>query len=161
MITQNDNRHAAAAYGHIELMRYLLDDAGGDVNIVDNDGDTPLHHNESPGKFHRTGVCFFTTSSSCYIPYCYINLYFYELFLLYSGYSAMAEYLISRGADVNAMNSSGITPPFTALLDENEELVDFYKSIGIDIAISLEEMQEDGMVEATIGEDGEEGGDAE
>lgn len=37
--------HAAASYGHIELLRYLLSN-GGDVNIQDNEGDTPLHHVE-------------------------------------------------------------------------------------------------------------------
>lgn len=34
--------HAAASYGHIELLDYLIDH-GGDINIADNEGDTPLH----------------------------------------------------------------------------------------------------------------------
>lgn len=38
--------HAAASYGHLELLRYLLEN-GGNVNIQDSDGDTPLHHTES------------------------------------------------------------------------------------------------------------------
>lgn len=38
--------HAAASYGNIELLDYLLNN-GGDVNIQDSDGDTPLHHTES------------------------------------------------------------------------------------------------------------------
>ncbi|TID29944.1 hypothetical protein CANINC_001455 [Pichia inconspicua] len=38
--------HAAASYGNIELLRYLLQN-GGNVNIQDKDGDTPLHHAES------------------------------------------------------------------------------------------------------------------
>ncbi|KAF3989479.1 hypothetical protein FT663_03597 [Candidozyma haemuli var. vulneris] len=37
--------HAAASYGHIELLRYLLEQ-GGDINIQDEEGDTPLHHVE-------------------------------------------------------------------------------------------------------------------
>ncbi|RLV90147.1 Ankyrin repeat-containing protein [Spathaspora sp. JA1] len=37
--------HAAAAYGHTDLIKYLLEH-GGDVNIQDNEGDTPLHHAE-------------------------------------------------------------------------------------------------------------------
>lgn len=37
--------HAAASYGHIELLRLLIE-RGGDVNIQDNEGDTPLHHTE-------------------------------------------------------------------------------------------------------------------
>lgn len=37
--------HAAASYGHIELLRLLMKE-GGNVNIQDNEGDTPLHHCE-------------------------------------------------------------------------------------------------------------------
>ncbi|CAA7267157.1 unnamed protein product [Cyclocybe aegerita] len=34
--------HAAASYGHIHVLEYLLS-RGGNVNITDNDGDTPLY----------------------------------------------------------------------------------------------------------------------
>lgn len=33
--------HAAASYAHLELLEYLLS-AGGNVNVTDGDGDTPL-----------------------------------------------------------------------------------------------------------------------
>jgi len=50
-------RHAAASYGHLHVLEYLIShgqslpppshplptDTGGDVNVVDNDGDTPLY----------------------------------------------------------------------------------------------------------------------
>ncbi|ABN67603.2 hypothetical ankyrin-repeat protein [Scheffersomyces stipitis CBS 6054] len=38
--------HAAASYGHIQLLEYLVKDKNGDVNIQDAEGDTPLHHVE-------------------------------------------------------------------------------------------------------------------
>ncbi|SCU89123.1 LADA_0E13806g1_1 [Lachancea dasiensis] len=39
--------HAAAAYGHLELLRKLCSSPyNGSINIRDNDGDTPLHHCE-------------------------------------------------------------------------------------------------------------------
>lgn len=38
--------HAAASYSNIELLRYLLNH-GGNPNIQDSDGDTPLHHCEN------------------------------------------------------------------------------------------------------------------
>ncbi|ODQ48424.1 hypothetical protein PICMEDRAFT_70061 [Pichia membranifaciens NRRL Y-2026] len=38
--------HAAASYGNIDLLRYLLQN-GGNPNVQDSDGDTPLHHTES------------------------------------------------------------------------------------------------------------------
>lgn len=37
--------HAAASYGHIDLLKYLVS-KGGDINITDAEGDTPLHHVE-------------------------------------------------------------------------------------------------------------------
>jgi uncharacterized protein len=55
-------RHAAASYGHIELLEYLVSkgrflhkisiisltlEIGGDVNVADEDGDTPIYTAES------------------------------------------------------------------------------------------------------------------
>lgn len=37
--------HAAASYGHTDLLRMLIE-RGGDINIQDEEGDTPLHHVE-------------------------------------------------------------------------------------------------------------------
>lgn len=37
--------HAAASYGHVDLLRLLIS-RGGDINIQDNEGDSPLHHVE-------------------------------------------------------------------------------------------------------------------
>lgn len=44
--------HAAASYGHLDLLKLLIS-KGGDINIQDNEGDTPLHHVEelSVAKF--------------------------------------------------------------------------------------------------------------
>eukprot|EP00808_Paulinella_micropora_P017508 g8269.t1 len=39
--------HAAAAYGHRDLLLYLLD-AKADINVPDSDGDRPLHHCDLP-----------------------------------------------------------------------------------------------------------------
>lgn len=41
--------HAAAAYAHLPLLRSLCSEHGGDINIRDNDGDTPLHYCEDVG----------------------------------------------------------------------------------------------------------------
>ncbi|CAI4057366.1 hypothetical protein N7582_000841 [Saccharomyces uvarum] len=38
--------HAAAAYGHADLLKKLCSVYNGDINVLDNDGDTPLHHVE-------------------------------------------------------------------------------------------------------------------
>ncbi|KAI0691519.1 ankyrin repeat-containing domain protein [Cerioporus squamosus] len=34
--------HAAASYGHLDILEYLIS-RGGDVNVTDEDGDTPLY----------------------------------------------------------------------------------------------------------------------
>lgn len=39
--------HAAAEYGHLDLIQRLIE-KGADLNIQDNDGDTPLHACEQP-----------------------------------------------------------------------------------------------------------------
>jgi len=36
--------HAAASYGQIEALRWILSQQGVNVNAPDTDGDTPLHH---------------------------------------------------------------------------------------------------------------------
>lgn len=36
--------HAAASWGHVELLRWLLEQDSAGANVQDNDGDTPLHH---------------------------------------------------------------------------------------------------------------------
>ncbi|ELU40785.1 Ank domain-containing protein [Rhizoctonia solani AG-1 IA] len=38
--------HAAASYGHIPILTYLIS-KGGDVNITDEEGDTPLYTAET------------------------------------------------------------------------------------------------------------------
>lgn len=38
--------HAAASYAHLELLEYLIS-VGGDINLRDDDGDTPLYVVES------------------------------------------------------------------------------------------------------------------
>ena len=45
-------RHAAASYAHIELLAYLVT-VGGDVHVVDEEGDTPLFtvENEEVGRW--------------------------------------------------------------------------------------------------------------
>lgn len=35
-------RHAAASYGHLNILEYLVS-RGGDVNITDDDNDTPIY----------------------------------------------------------------------------------------------------------------------
>lgn len=35
-------RHAAASYGHLDVLEYLVS-KGGDVNVTDNDNDTPIY----------------------------------------------------------------------------------------------------------------------
>jgi ankyrin repeat protein len=41
MASRLTRRHAAASYAHLELLDYLLS-VGGDINVVDDEGETPL-----------------------------------------------------------------------------------------------------------------------
>lgn len=45
-------RHAAASYGEMAVLEYLLS-VGGDVTLRDEDGDTPLLVSEKPEIFQR------------------------------------------------------------------------------------------------------------
>merc|ERR1719321_91114 len=36
--------HAAAAYAHLDMLKWLLTFEGSDINVRDTEGDTPLHH---------------------------------------------------------------------------------------------------------------------
>ena len=45
-------RHAAASYSHLELLDYLLSQ-GGDIDLPDDDGDTPLFTVESVATAQR------------------------------------------------------------------------------------------------------------
>ena len=40
--------HAAAAYRRVDVLRWLFEQDGVDVNAADADGDTPLHHCDEP-----------------------------------------------------------------------------------------------------------------
>ena len=42
----DEYRHAAASYDHLELLEYLIS-IGGDINISDDDGETPIFTVES------------------------------------------------------------------------------------------------------------------
>jgi hypothetical protein len=41
--------HAASSYGHIDLLRFLIKERNGDINVQDAEGDTPLHMCEFVG----------------------------------------------------------------------------------------------------------------
>lgn len=45
-------RHAAASYGEMEVLEYLLS-IGGNISLLDEDGDTPLLVSEKPEIFAR------------------------------------------------------------------------------------------------------------
>lgn len=45
--------HAAAAWGREELLRLLLARDGASANVLDNDGDTPLHHVASASELEE------------------------------------------------------------------------------------------------------------
>jgi len=83
--------HAAAAYGHHELLQLLVN-AGADIHQRDVDGDTPLHHCDNP---------------------------------------ATAELLLSLGASPLIANNQGVTAPQLHLADEEDAMVEFWRSKGI------------------------------
>lgn len=52
MLLCSEIRHAAASYGEMAVLEYLLS-VGGDVSLRDEDGDTPLLVCEKPEIFQR------------------------------------------------------------------------------------------------------------
>ena len=76
--------HECAQVGNIEILKYLLDNKHIEIDIVDEDGWTPLHY-------------------AC-------NLSRHEV----------VKFLISRGANVNALDYEGKTPLSLVITDEDQ-----------------------------------------
>ena len=96
LATQGDENgysciHAAAAYGHHEMITVLLGH-GADLHARDTDGDTPLHHCDNPET---------------------------------------AAFLMSLGAQPTVANNAGKTPAQVHLEDEEEAMVEYWRSVGI------------------------------
>lgn len=65
------SRHAAASYGQVETLKWLLEN-GGNVALKDADGDTPLHYCEDAecaDLLLQHGASLFVENDNGYPPY--------------------------------------------------------------------------------------------
>ena len=118
----NSALHAACSYGHTVLLCWLINE-GGDVNIADEDGDTPLH------------VCEVT------LPLTVLNLNSLRSRFLQS--PECADVLKQAGANLSAPNNTGWTALDVALDDgERPQMVSWLQEQGVG---KQEEMTEEAV----------------
>ncbi|MHC4661446.1 MAG: ankyrin repeat domain-containing protein [Planctomycetota bacterium] len=107
--------HAAAANGHLEMVEYLIEN-GADVNITDEDGDTPLHYMDIEAPRFRTPEPPSREDEQ--------NVDTGKILKI-------AKFLLSNGAEINKKNSRGWTPLHRLMFNKrNNPLVELFISQG-------------------------------
>ena len=174
------NLHYAARYiNHYSELKLLIKN-GGDVNSLDNDGNTPLYVNLLYSSFSnepfynkerlKKAILLIQSGADVNIKGSALPIIFYSVGNYYmlkliveaganvneknsfkhlmarggdtplhwaSQYGTLKEvqYLIEKGADINAEDDCGWTPLHCAIFSGNVELVNFYLSKGMDKTI--------------------------
>jgi len=123
--------HDATKEGNIEAVKQHLAD-GGDVNLTDNDGMTPLHFAAFKGHKEIVKVLIaegadVSVSHDGYTP------------LHAAGNKEIAELLIAKGADVNAKAIDGETPLHEAAFRGYKEIAELLIAEGADMNAKMED----------------------
>ncbi|XP_059488485.1 uncharacterized protein LOC132204174 isoform X2 [Neocloeon triangulifer] len=121
----------AALFSNEETCRFLVD-SGADLSAVDSDGDDALHLASLKGKLDT-------------VKYLLLGLNGFSVekkgrngktalhWAAQKGHIAVAKFLLSKGADVNALNNDNDTPLTLAAHFSNEEMCRFLVDNGADL----------------------------
>ena len=118
----------AAAKGHIEVVRALLD-AGADVNTKSDDGYTPLDFANMHEESSVAGILIANGGKATKSDYTLDKLYL----AIYDNKLNRVIDLLAAGADVNAKDSDGYTPLYSAVNKGNTEIVRALLTAGADV----------------------------
>jgi ankyrin repeat protein len=123
--------HDATKEGNIEAVKQHLDD-GGDVNLTDNDGMTPLHFAAFKGHKEIVKVLIaegadVSVSHDGYTP------------LHAAGNKEIAELLIAKGADVKAKEVDGETSLHYAASEGHKEVAELLIANGADVNVTRDD----------------------
>ena len=118
--------------GHISIAKLLIE-SGANVNIATKtDGETPLHR-----------ACMVTTERK---PWG-------ETFIVYSQpHYELIQYLVERGANVNAEGGFCLTPLLQAVSTKNVEIAEYLLNNGADVNAQLEWVDENESRDTALGE---------
>ena len=117
--------HIAAEYGSTEIIKLFIE-SGADINKTDNRGNTPMHYAVVAGK--DTGeVPFHSREMSSLLETLRRGLDERE-YEDNIDTKANIRLLVKEGADINAVNHKGQTPPYLAVMLNNHE---FYETLKV------------------------------
>ncbi len=126
LFANNKPLHFAAADGHIEVVRLLLED-GAHVSATNEGGETPLHYAANHGHIEvvkvllDNGADVSAKGTGCGTPLQWAAR---------NGQIKAAELLLARGADVNQRGGGGRTALHDAVTHEHIDMVELLLSGG-------------------------------
>ncbi|EJS44501.1 YCR051W [Saccharomyces arboricola H-6] len=133
--------HAAAAYGHVDLLKKMCNEYNGDINVLDNDGDTPLHHVEDVGTakviVEELGGNYTIRNSEGQTPY--------DSYVENGEDGELIEYMRIKSGVVDAHGGEGSHDGGEGII--NSQLLEEFKD---SVRYTLENDPEDGADEATL-----------
>ncbi|EHN03427.1 YCR051W-like protein [Saccharomyces cerevisiae x Saccharomyces kudriavzevii VIN7] len=131
--------HAAAAYGHTDLLKKMCSEYNGDINVLDNDGDTPLHHVEDVATakliVEELGGDFTVRNTEGQTPY--------DLFVENGEDGELIEYMRIKSGVADAQGVDGSQGDGII----NSQLLEEFKN---NVRYTLENDPEEGADEATL-----------
>jgi len=131
----NKSIHYAAIEGHLEVVKYLLEN-GANINAIGNLDYQSIHcaalegHLEVVKYLLENGADINAKNSDGYQPiHCAV----------FEGHLEVVKYLLENGADINAKDNVGKTPLYHAVYDCNMECIKYLILQGADVNISTED----------------------
>uniref|UniRef100_A0A7S1PI38 Uncharacterized protein n=1 Tax=Percolomonas cosmopolitus TaxID=63605 RepID=A0A7S1PI38_9EUKA len=132
--------HRAAYHNHYKVINFLVEEAGADACKPNQDGQSPLYfaivHGGVDSVLSLVGK--FNADFDTKVPTNYDRSMLHVA--IHNEKEAIAQYLVHKGADLNAADSQGRTPLHEAVSSKNGELTRFLLNHGanVDVRTNIE-----------------------